>query len=567
MFIFEVVMKFAIPPGQEPQLFSRYQDLLSEPALKYLSKSCYGIIRKSILSLMPVDEVGKEFSPMTGRPTKELYSISGLLLMKEYFGWSDEETVMNYMTDLRVQYALNIECDRIELSERTLFRYLSIFRKKDLAQQIMDDITEKLIKDLNIEIKDQRLDSTHVFSSMAAWSRKKLMFNVIQRFLKQVKRHIQEEYYRLDKALRERYEHNSGWIFASTTEMGCRGKNFTTEEQMGNDMQRLIDELHSNSLICGMTTYKVMVRVLGEQFIDDRAYKKLNPHPGGKVLVNPSDPDAEIGAKGVGYQVQVAETCGKDNPVQLVTTVLPQGGSASDMKSLPDVVDKMEKNHVLPETLRADQGYGSDGNALKCKSEGIDAVIPAPPKPTGKVGIDECKFDDDNRMSECPAGNHPMFREYKAGRGRAVFHKNVCEKCPLRDKCRSQKRGKQNYIFQYTDADLRTRLRRQKEATPEFKKNYSARCGIEPLFGRLKQWTPLRRLRIRGKESVHFSIYMIFAMHNIMQAARILKFGPLKSEAAAFLNRFIQILAVFWKNTDSAISAKPVFCEFLDFAA
>ncbi len=85
-------------------------------------------------------------------------------------------------------------------------------------------------------------------------------------------------------------------------------------------------------------------------------------------------------------------------------------------------------------------------------------------------------------------------------------------------------------------------------------KNYSARCGIEPLFGRLKQWTPLRRLRIRGKESVHFSIYMIFAMHNVMQAARILEFGPRKNETASFLNRFVQFLAAF--------GGKYGFCHF-----
>jgi hypothetical protein len=39
----------------------------------------------------------------------------------------------------------------------------------------------------------------------------------------------------------------------------------------------------------------------------------------------------------------------------------------------------------------------------------------------------------------------------------------------------------------------------------------------------LKQFTPLKRLKIRGRQAVHESIYSILAMHNVMQAARYAK--------------------------------------------
>jgi hypothetical protein len=39
-------------------------------------------------------------------------------------------------------------------------------------------------------------------------------------------------------------------------------------------------------------------------------------------LQSPFDPDASYdGHKGVGYQVQVSETCSSDNPIQIVTRV------------------------------------------------------------------------------------------------------------------------------------------------------------------------------------------------------------------------------------------------------
>ena len=55
------------------------------------------------------------------------------------------------------------------------------------------------------------------------------------------------------------------------------------------------------------------------------------------------------------------------------------------------------------------------------------------------------------------------------------------------------------------------------EKTPESKENYKKRSGIEATFGRLKQNTPLKRLRIRGRQAVEYALHLLFAMHNVMQ--------------------------------------------------
>ncbi|OQA76656.1 MAG: Transposase DDE domain protein [Lentisphaerae bacterium ADurb.Bin242] len=407
----------------------------------------------------------------------------------------------------------------------------------------MERVTETLLLELDVEIHEQRLDSTHVFSNMAAWTRKRLLFQIVQRFLNQVRRHGNDRYHRIDCAFRERYERDNGWIFAETSPMKLsrNGKVFTTEEQLGYDMEKLIGELHSEEKFTNMTSYKDLVRVFQEQFVDHDGKAELKEHPGGKILVNPSDREAEIGHKGVGYQAQVTETSSPENDVQLVTSVIVQGGSESDMNSLPEVVEKLEEDGLLPEKLLADQGYGSDENYVKCAENEVELMAPAPPKPTGKIGLEECEFDLAKKMTRCPAGNKPMKKEYFRGKGRAVFHKNVCEKCPLREKCRVRKCGKQNYAFFYTDADLRTAERRRFETTESFKNEYRRRSGIEGLFGSLKQFTPLRRLRVRGRSAVSHSIYMIFAMHNVMQAARYFKIRTRKALAGGLFAFFMRI--------------------------
>lgn len=96
---------------------------------------------------------------------------------------------------------------------------------------------------------------------------------------------------------------------------------------------------------------------------------------------------------------------------------------------------------------------------------------------------------------------------------------------------------------------MRTLHRRQFEATDEFKIKYGAkRTPIEGLNGRLKQFTPLRRLRIRGRTAVYFSIYAILAMHNIMQMVRHAKIQANKAAAAALSQFFLRFFFISLQN-------------------
>lgn len=53
-----------------------------------------------ILRQLPVGIMEEKFNQNTGRPTKELYSVCGLLLMMNFFGWTIQQARLNYMVDL-----------------------------------------------------------------------------------------------------------------------------------------------------------------------------------------------------------------------------------------------------------------------------------------------------------------------------------------------------------------------------------------------------------------------------------------------------------------------------------
>ena len=513
-----------IKDPRQVELFDRFAELLGPSAYRRMKEGWQGCFRECILYLLSdtVEKFSCHLSMLTGPETKELFSMAGLMSVKEFFKWTNNDAVDRYNVDLAIQYALNID-QGAEISRATFFRYQKLFREEDIGREVMRLITDTLLRKANLDLSEQRLDSTHVLGNMAVFSRRRLMHNTIFTFLAQLKRHHEAGYRELPEDFLVRYTADDGWCFAENSPMltlHYGNIKATPEEQLGYDMRLLLERFHADVVISNGTKYKIMKRVFDEQFFDDGKVQ-LKKHPGGKVLVNPSDPDAEIGHKGAGYQVQIMQTCSKNNEVQMITNVLPQGASASDMDSLKTMVDMTIESNTKPETLLTDAGYGSDTNVCYAQQHEIEQLAPTTGKKKDQLGLEECTLDELNRIESCPAGKRPMKSRfnYDAQTGYALFFKDVCENCPLKSRCQVQKSGKNNYKWPYDAARLRLRDRRLYERTPEFHARYAPRNGNESLNGNLKQNTPLRRLRCRGKTAVHTAIYMIAAMHNIMQYA------------------------------------------------
>lgn len=516
--------------------FDRIEEILHPNAKARLDADWPGVFRRCILQMLPVAEVGAVFSEDLGRPTKEHYSICGLILLKDYFGWSNEETVDKYLYDLKVQYALKLQPDNLKLGIRTLERYLKIFREKELGQKLMQDVTSMIIRELNIEVDKQRLDSTHVFSNMADWSRSVLLFRTSKRFLIQLKRHESKVYYELAEDLRKHYESKGEWIYGKTEPRNVRYGTHVCEnrEQVAWDMLRLIEKFEKNTKLSKMNSFKDMVRVFNEQCEIDDGKVKIRKNPGGGAMVNPSDPGATIDHKGTGYQVQISETCNPENPVQIITAALPQTASEADQNAVEPMLNKMEYINAKPEQLLADSAYGADENVLKLAMRNIELIAPATGKNASRVGLEECRLDAGNRIIECPCGKHPLSKKYDAGKGRAVFAGNICSNCTMLKQCSASKQG-QNYVICYDARGLRLRARRLHEKTEEFRAKYRLRSGIEGLFGRLKQNTLLRRLRIRGKIAVFNNIFSIMVGHNIMQMVKFYNLKPTNDQKNVLL--------------------------------
>ena len=395
-------------------LFDPYEPVLTASNRQWLEEEWPGVFRHVILELMPVEALREHFHPDLGRPTRELYSMAGLILLLEFRHWTKAEAVEAYCFHMDVQYALNLEPVAHDLSVRTLERYQRYFEQDELAQRVMHEVTTRLVQVLGIRIDQQRLDSTHVFSDMAHFGRTRLLGVALKRFLTQVQRHDPPAYAALPEVLRQRYAPSDQLLFADTAR--DRESQRLLRQQVAEDLYQLLRLFAAPPPMPSAAATKRMERIFHEQCEVQEEKVTVKAQAGSNVMQNPSDPDATYdGHKGPGYQVQIAETCQPDNQAQLITCALPQTAAAPDEKALVPVLADLQASQLLPEELQADTFYGSDENVQQAERLGVELVGPvpgaAPAERPEDLNIDDFVVDEATEyVTCCPDGQHRSLR-------------------------------------------------------------------------------------------------------------------------------------------------------------
>ncbi len=541
-------MRHTVNP-QQGRLFDPFAGVIPPLGLDRIHKGWQGIFRTTLLELMPAQRLGKHFSATIGRPTKELYSVAGLLFLQEFQNWRIPDAVEAYLFRTDVQFALNLEPGRDQMCERTLERYRALFVEDEAAGQVMQEVTDRLVDLLELDISKQRLDSTHVFSDMASFGRTRLMAVTIKRFLTQVKRHHLADFEALPAEVRQRYAPSQAQLLSKDSkDADGRAK---SRQQVAEDLRDLLNRFADHADLRDRPSYQAMVTVFAQQceIVEDRV--KVRNKTGGACLQNPSDLDATYdGKKGQGYQAQLSETCSDDNEVQLIVSALPQTAVASDAKALAPVLADLEKRDLLPDEMSADTSYGSDENEQLAAGLGIELISPVSgPTPTttpaeqagngevvAKLTIDDFAVDErTGKVEACPSGRVPLQVVYDAATTTTTIHMSPaeCGACPFRAQCPIET-GKSTCKVSYTDKQKRLEGRRREQETDVFRARYAKRSGLESTNSGLKRRLGLGELRVRGRRAVNHAIYLKVAGWNLLRAAAS---GNLRGRVARGLAR------------------------------
>jgi len=514
-------MHYMVDPRQK-LLFDPYQDQLPANIYERLCEGWEGVMRFVLLELMPVDVLANKRHASFGRPTKELYSVAGLLFLKDYQNWTVAQAAEQYNLHAGTRFALNLPPLGTSICERTIENYQVFFVEDDAGAEVFERVTAALADALEIRLDKQRGDSTHIFSNMALFGRTRMMGVSVKRFLTQLMRHDRAAYDALEQPLRERYAPSANRLFADT----ARGKerHRLLRQQVAEDMYALIQRFEHDAEHHTRTTYRAMVRVFFEQCEVKEQRVRVKPKTGGRVTQNTSDPDATYdGKKGPGYQAQLTQTCSEDNPVQLITGVVPQTAADSDAESLADMLDTLDDHGRLPDELLLDAAYGSDENVQAAKAEGVDVISPvnSAKRAPEKLHAEDFTIDPETEeVRACPAGHAPLDSTHEPEAKKTTTHMDPkdCAQCPYQAICPT--RGTRIRTFTHTPGERRRGERRHAEQDPAWRKRYAKRAGIEGLMSCLKRCTGLDRLRVRGQPAVFTAIYHKAAGWNLRQAAK-----------------------------------------------
>lgn len=494
-----------------------------------------GVFREILWKELPVERIASCFEEKTGRPTKELHTMLGVLILQQMMDLTDEETVATLSFDVRWHYALNIveESDGEKyVSERTLREYRSLVTDLGLDGLMFRTLSDKLFDAFHVPTKRQRLDSTHILSNMRELRRLELFATVVKKFLKNLKRQEPSLYAeRVEEALAGRYDPAGMKRYFGQVKPG---ESRPRLEEVAQDLMVLVETFKEKESVCRMHSYMAMERVLSEQCEvegeeESRAKVKEPKEVSSACLQNPSDPDAAYDAhKGSGYQVQISETYRsreegekKNETVpDLIVYVEVEPANESDANALIPMIEETEERGRAPEELLADTAYGSDENVEKAKEEDVEVITPTPSTKTPEDQTTRDKFHLTEEECQCPGGQ--TSREiHKNEDGSVVveFDRETCLDCPRHEKCQVKITQQRAYL-KFDAKQARLAKRRAENDSDEFREKYRWRAGIEATMSRYKAETGAGRLRVRGLPAVRLAATLKALGLNILRAGR-----------------------------------------------
>jgi len=508
-------------------------DFLTPKRRQMLDDGWPSIFREHILPSIPVDKVAKHFNTTFGRPTKELYSMLGALILQQAFDLTDEQTVQQYAFNIQWHYSLNIseESDAAKyISLKTLWNDRNIIIQNNLESDIFNAGTDKLARAFNVNIDKQRLDSVHIKSNMRRLGRIGIFSQSIHKFLANLKRGHQDQFDIIDKKIIDKY--------LSKNDLGCFSRVKPSESKktltdVSRDLFDLVQQFKGCSEVTAMHTYQLLERVLKEHcnLTDDKENPVELKKPkeiSSDSLQNPSDPDATYsGHKGQGYQVQVMETyCDdekqKEKSLNLITHVDIEPAHNSDSNALIPAIESAEKRNLKPEELIADSLYGSDDNCEHAKEHDVELFAPTMGAVSeDKLCLSDFQFSEKGEIVACPQGHAPAIVRKKK-RISIGFAAHDCQNCPILSMC-PVKKGKKYYYLRFTDKEMRIAKRRIYEQSDKFKDRYRWRAGVEATMSEYDRRTGVKHLRVRGLKAVRFCATLKALGVNMFRAAAVRK--------------------------------------------
>ncbi len=277
--------------------------------------------------------------------------------------------------------------------------------------------------------------------------------------------------------------------------------------------------------------------------------------PAAVRIASPYDLEARYSSKRethwVGYKVHLTETCDADHP-DLITQVMTTPATTQDSVMGPPIQQDFADRDVLPGIHLLDSGYVDADLLVTAQTQHqIDVIGP----PFGSysrqrregAGYDLQAFsiDWETQQARCPQGHTSVH--WRPGHDvsgdpviRIRFNGPTCRACPARRACTSAKDAPRQLTVRLQAYHEALQAARQRQATTEFKAQYTLRAGVESSLSQGVRCFDLRRSRYLGLARTHLQLLLTATAMNVVRVIAWL-WGKLLGERRRQLGHFAQL--------------------------
>ena len=298
-------------------------------------------------------------------------------------------------------------------------------------------------------------------------------------------------------------------------------------EQIGADGQQLLAALDNPELPDSLTCLRqlpavtILREVWTQQYVPSAPDDTSSPlrwraapdlPPAAEMISSPYDPDARYSIKRetqwTGYRVHLTETCDEDTP-NLITDVATAPAPTIDHDETGAIQDRLAERELTPGEHIVDTTYVTADHLVTSQTEhGCTLLGPISGdyswqarEQTG-YAVGQFTIDWDAQHATCPNGKTSViWKPGKSSAGHEIisirFAHADCAPCPVRERCVGSTRPRALMVRpepQFTAM----MAARQRQTTPDFRKRYATRAGIEGTISQGVHVCGLRRSRYRG---------------------------------------------------------------------
>ncbi|MDD2432010.1 MAG: transposase [Firmicutes bacterium] len=482
-----------------------------------------------------IDE--KLFEPLyskdMGRPNTPVNILVGLEIIKHTWNYTDEQLFGALCSDYKVNYALGIrELGSFYVGDRTVYDFrkrllaytLSNPEKGTIIFQLFKELTDNFANLLGISKQELRMDSTMIEPNIKKAGRLALAFDVLRQAVKVIPNAKRTD--SLNEVLEPRFK--TRILYRVESEKLTSNLDYLL--QLADQSLKIANRLPE---VAVTEEIKILMRFLEEQTIFDEKRKKLKAKQAFTISANSLqsayDPDATYrdkrGKKSSGYSVNVTETCGEDNPIQLIVDYMVEKNTISDTEFLKKALPNIDKKT----TVYLDGGYSSTELWQEAKSKNVDLMFtdmtgskPDPDK-LPLSSFDVVTKENEETILSCPAGHKPLYCYFNEDSYSARFDIHICEACPMNSQCPT-KLKKRYGILKFSKKSYITSLVRAECFDREvLLKSLSKRAGVEGCISGLKLGQELAQLPVRGKLKIDYYTELKMIAANVKRLIRGVK--------------------------------------------